>query len=178
MFDYNAFEQDVIQQMTIVFQRWTAEHDDIYIFSLDCTRQMDSIGVIANTTHYLEEQTQEDLDTYWYNKYCEEAWELFDTFQTISENMQTYTNEKEDMFINPKTYTYTEAFDEHCDEIIKRCQKALIQFREKINPKYANILLTLQVGEYLDSDEKAEIFQAVNTETASQEYVAHIPEFV
>ena len=32
------------------------DNNDIYIFTLDCSRSMDSIGVIANTQHYLEEQ--------------------------------------------------------------------------------------------------------------------------
>ena len=33
---------------------------------------MESIGAIANTTHYLEEQTDTDTEDYWYYKYCEE----------------------------------------------------------------------------------------------------------
>lgn len=139
---------------------------------------MDSIGVIANTKSHLTEQTQEDAQAYWYYKYCEEEWALFDTFSALSERMQAYIQAQEDIFVNPQTYTDTETFENHCAEIIKRCQTALMQFRETITPNHADILLTLQVRDDLDCDEKAEIFQAVNAETASQEYIAHIAEFI
>lgn len=40
MFDYEKFENDVVQQMEAVFDAWIKENDDLYIFSLDCTGGM------------------------------------------------------------------------------------------------------------------------------------------
>lgn len=68
MFDYEKFENDVVRQMTEVFHRWTEENDDLYIFSLDCAREMDSVAAIANTNANLEEQADEEDEDYWYYK--------------------------------------------------------------------------------------------------------------
>ena len=56
MFDYEKFEHAILGQMTAVFNKWAEEKEDLYIFSLDCTRNLESIGVIGNTISYLEEQ--------------------------------------------------------------------------------------------------------------------------
>ena len=98
MFDYEAFENKVFQQMERIFDQWTTEQDDIYIFSLDCAIGMESIGVMANTTHYLEEQAEPAASDYWFYKYCEEEWELFHWFQEISEEMNQYLLENEGGF--------------------------------------------------------------------------------
>ncbi|MBO5146001.1 MAG: DUF4303 domain-containing protein [Lachnospiraceae bacterium] len=90
MFDYKKFENDIVQQMIITFNKLIAENEDLYIFSLDCTRAMDSIGVMANTIHNLEEQAEADSEDYWYYKYCEGEWELFDTFEAVSKDMRKY----------------------------------------------------------------------------------------
>lgn len=165
MFDYEKFENDIVQQMTAVFNNWIMENEDIYIFSLDCASAMDSIGVIANTIHYLEEQADADSQDYWYYKYCEEEWDLFDTFETVSADMCKYLDD------------HTSIFDKHCDEIIEHCKNALIHFRQAINKSHSDILLTFNIREFLNSDEKIEIFQIINSESASKEYSEHIEEF-
>ncbi|MBD5087548.1 MAG: DUF4303 domain-containing protein [Clostridiales bacterium] len=177
MFDYEKFENSIFQQMIDVFNSWIEENDDLYIFSLDCAREMDSIGVVANTTHYLEEQAEVDSEDYWYYKYCEEEWDLFDTFETVSADMQKYLDDNENRFTNPETYEYTELFDKHCDQMIEHCKNALIRFKQAINKNHSDILLTFNIREYLDGDERVEIFQAVNSENASREYSEHIEEF-
>lgn len=177
MFDYKKFENDVVQQMAAVFNKWISENDDLYIFSLDCTREMGSIGVIANTTHYLDEQAESNTADYWYYKYCEEEWDLFDTFEVISGDMRRYMDENSDIFTNHATDEYSEAFDEHCDKIIEYCQNALIQFRQSINPNYQNIVLTFNIREYLDKEERIKIFEKINSENVFKEYVEHIDEF-
>lgn len=180
MFDYVKFENDVVQQMTSVFNRWIEENDDLYIFSLDCTREMDSVAVIANTITNLEEQAKEDSEDYWYYKYCEEEWDLFelDTFEAVSADMSKYIDDNNSIFTNPETYEYTELFNKHCDKIIEHCKNALIRFRQLINKDHSNVLLTFHIREYLDSDEKVEIFRSANNENASREYSEHMEEFV
>ena len=98
MFNYEKFENDVLGQMEAVLDKWAEEKDDLYIFSLDCARGMESIGVIANTTHYLEEQAEPDSEDYGYYKYCEEEWELYHAFEAISTDMGKYLAENGSIF--------------------------------------------------------------------------------
>lgn len=60
MFDYKKFENDILIKMENLLWKWENEHDDIYILSLDCSRDMTSIGIIANTRQYLREQSDTD----------------------------------------------------------------------------------------------------------------------
>ena len=81
------------------------------------------------------------------------------------------------VFANSDTYEYTEQFDEHCDKIIENCKNALIRFRQVINKDHSDVLLTFNIREYLDGDERTEIFQAINDEDASEEYAEHIEDY-
>lgn len=178
MFDYERFENDLVQQMLVVFNNWVEQNHDLYIFSLDCAGEMESIGAIANTTHYLEEQADTDSEDYWYYKFCEEEWDLFDTFKTISADMCKCLDENKGIFTNPEdSDKYSEIFDKHRDEIIKHCKNALIRFKNAISKNHSDILLTFNIREYLDGDDRVEIFQSVNSESASKEYSEHIEEF-
>ncbi len=176
MFDYERFEDDLVQQMLVVFNHWIEQAHDIY--SLDCERGMESIGAIANTTHYLEKQADTDSEDYWYYKYCEEEWDLFDTFKTISADLSKCLDDNKSVFTSQKEpYKYSEVFDKHCDEIIKHCKNALVRFRKAINKNHSDILLNFHMRGYWDSDDRVEIFQSVNSESASKEYSEHIEEF-
>ncbi len=178
MFDYAGFENDLVQQMSAVFNHWIEENHDLYIFGLDCERGMRSIGVVANTIHYLEQQADTDSEEYWYYKYCEEEWGLFDTFTGVSAKMQKYLEKNQDVFASQaEPYLYSEVFEQHCDEIKNHCKNALIRFRTAVNKNHSEILLTFQIREYLDSDEKAEWFQLLNSEAAAKEYLEHREEF-
>ncbi len=75
MFDYKKFEDNIMPAMENTLKKWVQEHDDIYIMSLDCARDMTSIGIIANTQEYLSGQTDGESEDYWYYKYCEAEWE-------------------------------------------------------------------------------------------------------
>lgn len=178
MFDYEKFENDVFQQMEAVLDKWTRENDDLYIFSLDCARGMESIGVTANTTHYLEEQAEPGSEDYWYYKFCEEEWELFYAFEVVSADMNKYLDENDGIFSDPETYEYSEAFDEHCEKVIKSCQNALIRLRKFINQNHSDILLAFNIREYLDGEQRIDIFKKVNSGNAVKEYSEHIEEFV
>lgn len=178
MFDYERFENDLVQQMLVVFNNWIEQNHDLYIFSLDCASGLESIGAIANTAHYLAEQSDTDSEDYWYYKYCEEEWDLFHTFETISADMCKCLDENKGVFTNPEDPDrYAEIFDKHCDELIKHCKNALIRFKKAIGKNHSDILLTFNIREYLDGDDRVEIFQSVNSERAIKEYAEHIEEF-
>lgn len=177
MFDYEKFENNIVQQMEIILDKWIKENDDIYIFSLDCARGMESIGTIANTTHYLAEQVEPAAEEYWFYKYCEEEWELWNTFDAISVDMNKCLEENDTIFTDPKTYEYSEVFDEHCEKIIECCVNALIRFRKSLNQNHSDIILTFNIREYLDEEDKIEIFEKINNKNAIKEYSEHIKEF-
>jgi len=177
MFDYKKFETDIVAAMEAALKKWGKAHDDIYILSLDCARDMTSIGVMANTRRYLSEQADADSEDYWYYKYCEAEWELCDASGEISSYMSQYVSENKERFTDSKTFEYLEAFDAHCDKMIETCKKAVKRFRQSINEDFPDLLLTFNIREYLGSKERAEFFAMVNTEDASKEYAEHIDDF-
>ena len=177
MFDYKKFENDVVQQMGGIFSQWTTEHDDMYAFSLDCSMGMESIGINANTVHFLAEQADSDSTDYWYYKYCEEEWELSHWFKDISAEMNQYLLDNEAIFSDPDTYEYTEAFEEHSEKIVDCCVNALTRFRNSLGQNHSDIILTFYIRDYFDGDGRIEIFQELNSKSAAEEYAEHIEEF-
>lgn len=177
MFDYKKFENDIVIAMENTLRKWVEEYDDIYILSLDCSRDMTSIGIMANTKQYLSEQSDTDPEDYWYYKYCEAEWELCDVIEKASSYMNQYVEENEERFTNPETFEYLEAFDEHCDKMIEACKKAVQRFKQSISENFPDLLLTFNIREYLDDEERAEFFATVNTRDASEEYAKHIDAF-
>lgn len=178
MFDYRKFEEDIVLKMTETFKKWTEENDDIYIITLDCAEEMDSIGVIANTKHYLEEQADSDSEDYCYYKYCEDEWDLFDTFEDISSEMCKCPDENSDLFSDSVNCVYTETFNEHRSRIIECCKKAILDFKQSVRETYPELLLTFNVNYYFDGEERAEIFEKLNGKEAAAEYSEHIDDFV
>ncbi len=178
MFNYEKFENDIVQSMQIILERWIKENNDLYIFSLDCVGQMDSIGAIANTFHYLKEQTEQDSEDYLYYKYCEEEWDLFHTFEDISVDMCKELEDNSDIFINSETHKYSDVFEEHRCKIIECCGNALIRFRKILNLNHPHILLTLNIREYLDGEDRMEIFDKINNQNMVKEYFEYMTEFV
>lgn len=177
MFAYKEFEKKLVTRMENTLKDWNKENDDIYIFTLDIARGMDSVGVIANTSHYLEEKAAPDSRDYWYYKYCEVEWELFDTFGEISRELRKYIEHNDTAFTNPNTYEYTEAFNEHCEKVIGSCKNALVCFSQSVRAEYPELLITFNIREYIDGDERIEIFEKLNNAEAAAEYVEHIDEF-
>lgn len=177
MFDYTKFENDIVLQLEHILKKWMKEKDDIYILSLDCARGVDSIGAIANTMEYLEEQALEEPEDYWYYKYCEDEWELFDTFEEISANMRIFV-ENNESFTNKENYEYTEEFDAHFDKIIEVCKNALCRLKQSVSKDYPKLLLTLNVREYFDEEERIETFKLINGGNATEEYAEHVEDFV
>lgn len=177
MFDYEGFKNAVVLQMKVVFDNWTKENDDIYILSLDCANGMDSIGAAANTQSYLLEQGAPGSDDYWYYKYCEEEWDLLDTFETISAKLDKYLCDNKVVFTNQKSQEYTEEFYKHREKIMDCCIKALISLRQYLNRTYPHILLTFNIREDFDRAERVEIFKQINSSHAQKEYMDHIDDF-
>ena len=92
--------------------------------------------------------------------------------------MHKYIDDNRNIFTNAKNQEYSKSFDEHCDKIIECCKNALIRFKQSIKQDYPDILLTFNIREYLDEEEKIEIFEKVNSENSLKEYSEHIKEFV
>ena len=92
MFDYKKFEDRLVLQMENTLAKLLKEHDDIYIFSLSLSSDADSVWVIANTIHNLEEISDPGEEEYYYYKYCEEEWDLWETddFDSISDELGNY----------------------------------------------------------------------------------------
>lgn len=181
MFDYEKFQKDVVAAMEKKLREWSEENDDIYILSLDLARGMESVGVYANTEAYLEEQTEEeDEEEFWYYKYCEEEWELCDVLDDISAYMRDYVNENSGQFSGEDgegVPVYTESFDTHCEQMIESCKKVLERFREATKKEFPKLLLAFNIREYLDEEERTEIFSLVNSKKAAKEYAKHIEDF-
>ena len=180
MFDYNKFETDIVTAMKDTLNKWAGEYDDIYILSLDCARDMTSIGFMANTEQHLNEESDADDEDYWYYKYCEEEWELFEAdgmASEISSYMSQYIEENDARFTNPETFAFTEDFDEHCDKIIKTCEKAIQRLRQSVSQDFPELLLAFNIREYLDAEERSKIFATVNSKEAAREYAKHIEDF-
>lgn len=132
MFDYEKFKSDIAVAMEKSLRKWAEENDDIYIISLDLSRDMTSVGVWANTMNDLDVQDYDASEDYWYFKYCEQEWEL--------------------------------------------CE-ALEVFKESVNKDFPELLITFNINEYLDDDERIEVFSLVNSKKAAEEYMKHVADF-
>lgn len=180
MFDYEKLKNDVSIQLENTLRKWMEENNDIYILSLDCARNMRSIGIVANTWQYLREQVDFDSEDYWYYKYSEEEWALSDVggkIEDISLYMGKYQEEHDEIFTNPSTFEFTEVFDEHCDKMIEMCKEALYRFKQSINKDFPDLLLGFNVREYLDNEERIKIFTTINSNETAKEYMEHIDDF-
>ena len=49
--------------------------------------------------------------------------------------------------------------------------------RQSVKQDFPNLLLTYNIREYLDNEERTEIFALVNSSEASEEYAEHIEDF-
>ena len=178
MFDYKQFEDELVTQMESTLEQLLEEYNDIYIFSLDIANDMGSAGIIANTYSFLEEQASPGDEDYYYFKYCEEEWDIWESgnFNKIKDNMSSYleNNHKKFSKNSDGTYIYTELFYEHSSKIIESCINALIRFKTSA---CNGLLLTLNIREFLDEDERIEIFKKLNSKEAAAEYSEYIDEF-
>lgn len=91
--------------------------------------------------------------------------------------LRKWTEENDEQFTNSETFTYTEAFDAHCDKMIESCKLALKCFGESINEDFPKLLLTFNIREYLDNEERIEAFLLINSKEATKEYMEHIDDF-
>ncbi|MFJ7369779.1 DUF4303 domain-containing protein [Lysinibacillus sp. NPDC098008] len=172
-FDYIKLEAAIVLEMEQALQTYRAMYDDLYIVALDCSSDLWSIGLMANTKTYLAEQADKDAEDYWYYKYCEEEWCIFATFDKLSAEMHQYMKKLHD------TTDDTEHFEQHRAAIIATCKKALCQLiASPFYQAYTDILLTFNVREYLEQEERIAIFERLNGAVRAQEYAEHIEEFV
>lgn len=180
MFDYEKFQKDLVAAMEKKLREWSEENDDIYILLLDLSRGMESAGVYANTEEYLEEQTEDEPEDFWYYKYCEDEWELSDVLDGVSSYMRAFVDENSEQFSakdDGGLFVYTESFNAHCEQMIESCKKALERFREETKEEFPKLLLDFNIREYLDEEERTEIFSLFNSKKAAKEYAKHIEDF-
>ncbi len=173
LFDYEKLEAAIVLAMEQALKTYRAMYTDLYIVSLDCSSDLWSIGLVANTKAYLAEEADRNAEDYWYYKYCEEEWCVFETFDKLSAEMYQYMKKLHD------TTDDTERFEHHQAAIIDTCKKVLCQL--VISPfyqAYTDILLTFNVREYLEQEERIAVFEQLNGAVKAQEYAEHIKEFV
>lgn len=101
---------------------------------------------------------------------------MWDTFETMSSEMKTCLRENEEIYSDTETFEYSESFEKHCKNIIECCVNSLIRFRQSLNQKHMDIILTFSIREYLDDEEKMKIFEKINSKDASEEYFKHSKE--
>lgn len=84
---------------------------------------------------------------------------MFDTLDDVSMTMRDYLAVNKDRFINSERHEFTEAFDEHCDKMIESCINALIKFKALINQDDLDIILTFNIREYFDREERRDFLK-------------------
>lgn len=177
MFDYDRLQCDLVQQMKAALDRWNRETDGLYIFSLDYSNKMDSIGVVANSHKHLEGHALPQEEDYWYYKYCEEEWALVETFEEVSQKLQTYVQVNDQLFVDRISQEYTTAFYQHRDKMLNCGVRALTQLRCWMEQVCPAVLLTLNVRDYFDAQDRVAIFAQINSSDAVKEYTEHLEDF-
>ena len=119
---------------------------------------------ITNTKAYLAKQTVMSAEDYWYYKYCEEEWSNFETFEKISFDMYDYMKK---MHVSDDD---VDKFDNHHNNIIAACKNALRHLSI-----LSGILLTFNIREYLEQEERIALFELFNGKTmTAAEYTENI----
>ena len=61
---------------------------------------------------------------------------------------------------------------------LPRCLNAALRFGENVRADFPDLMLNVNVREYLDGEEREEIFAKLNNESSLREYAEHIDEFI
>lgn len=176
---YKKFEDSLVSSIEAALQKLLNGHSDIYIFSLNLSRENPSVVAVANTYNNLKELAGPGDEDYFYYKYCEEEWDLweYDSFKDIiTEELCPCTGINNGTSTEPGTYT--SFFDSHCDEIIESCKNALIRLKDFKEKNCPGLLFTVYIREYLSADERINIFKQINGKAAAKEYSVHIYDFI
>lgn len=177
MFDYEKFGNELFMKIQEVIQEIMEEFPDLYAVSLDLSGSSDSVGIIANYKSYLEENVDEDDEDYMYFKYCEDEWGYFDTFEDISGLLKQELSDNSDKYTDSTTYKYTDEYAAHFDKLCKICVSVMAQYRKLMDEINNQIILTFNVREMLDAEERVSIFRCINGDEKTQEYEANIDDF-
>lgn len=176
---YKKFEDSLVSATEAALQKLLKEHNDIYIFSLNISRETPSVVAVANTYNNLKGLAEPGDEDYFYYKYCEEEWDLweYDSYKDIIiEELCSCTGTNNGTITEPGTYT--SFFDSHCDEIIESCKNALIRLKDFKEKNCPGLLFMVYIREYLSADECINIFKQINGKDAAEEYLEHIDDFV
>ena len=174
-FNTEVFTSELTDYLTSFCDSWINKKDnqDIYIISIDISDSLRSIGLIANTLDNLNSQSRYGDDDYFYYKYCEDEWEIYDTSDEISKLMDDHITNNYEKFHESSTDRYSDAFYKYGEIIVDSCVDTLKIFKAK----YPDVIFNVNMRDTFDEDERIRIFSALNDDTSVKEYSEHIEDF-
>lgn len=184
-FDYNKFEEDLYSYVEKYIKIWSAEKNDIYGLSINCSIGNGGITINANTTSYyqkkLEGLGEYSLDAKFYYKFCEEEWELWSDWDTEAREMDGYmeaycsyiadTYEEDIDLYDAKDKEFEANIQELCIRVLKKIKKS--DSYQMIPGAYLNYY----VREKFSEQEIIEIFEEINGKGFCQEYIDNVKSF-
>lgn len=166
-FDYEKFAEKLLVAVEEYAKTQLVNRDDLYIMSIEYFPDFTTFVVIrANTYSYLKEQVEDEED-YTYYKYCEEEWDLYESLEGISSDLQVHYNKMEEMY-GEEFYKEQE---QHATKIIEICKTVMKRFKETDTyKKFPKLYLNVYVREYFTNEECIKIFCDLNGEDNIEEY--------
>ena len=173
-FHYERFEMDLLTAVEKYAKSQLENKEDIYIMSIEYFPDFTTFVVIRANTYsylnaYLKEQEIETEEEYFYYKYCEEEWDLYEPLEELSDILQTEYKKMEE--------TYTEEFnriqEEHAEKIIEVCINVMKKFKETDTYKqFKKLYLNVYVREYYEgyAEDVIQIFEEINGVENIEEY--------
>ncbi|WP_252225846.1 DUF4303 domain-containing protein [Clostridium sp. ZBS2] len=186
-FDFNEFKQNIILATKSAFLEIvkTNKEDTVYAFSLNCSADVRSIGIIANTKSALNDIVDGSDNDFWYYRFCPEEWKIWngadDKFYRIGNKLKAFQEDNKDRISDSETNVYTYFFQEFREKIFDVCIDALLELKEEeffANNSKEGIELNFWVSEFLDEEESIDIFSKLNDKNTVDEYKEHIEEIL
>ena len=172
VFDYDQFEEDVYAFVEEYIRKWSAEKNDIYGFSIDCSPEYDWVRVIANTeTHFQKRLGEVQSKNYFYYRFDEEEWELWGESDKMKDCMDTYIQRLwkscgEDDELCDRLYTeHKQKIQESCIKVLKKIKTSEVY--QLISGAYLNFYIR---EEFREEDVKR-IFTEINGEGFYPDYI-------
>ncbi|WP_315078899.1 DUF4303 domain-containing protein [uncultured Clostridium sp.] len=186
-FDFKKFKEELILATKNAFLEIIKANKEgiIYAFSLNCSSDVKSIGIIANTKYKLNTIVGESENDFWYYKFCPEEWEIWngadDEFCRIGNILKAFQEDNKNRISDSETNVYTYFFQEFREKIFDVCIDALLELKEEeffVNNSKESIELNFWVSEFLDEEESIDIFSKLNNGKIVEEYKEHIAEIL
>ncbi|MCM1127536.1 MAG: DUF4303 domain-containing protein [Lachnospiraceae bacterium] len=152
------------EQLSIIMNNVIIElsKENIYSCSITYDPNINAIWLIANTKDELAKHVEKD---YFYYKYCEEEWEIWNIKEKELSDLLLRTDEKLKNITMLPVYRY---------EILNSSINVLKKIRN--NQKNSKWLFNVYIREYFAEEEMKAIYSYINGSDA-QEFCEHIEEF-